>query len=92
MSFAAPGADLAAASLGEARFEAVRGTSYAAPLVAGMLAALLQRPDLEAAAKAVAALSAQAIDLGSTGRDTLYGWGLVGDALRVDPKRLTARR
>ena len=92
VAFAAPGADLAAASRGEARFEVVRGTSFAAPLVAGLLAAQLQRPDPAAAALALAALSAQAVDLGATGRDALYGWGLVGETLRIDPTRVTGKR
>ena len=92
VAFAAPGADLAAASRGESRYEPVRGTSFAAPLVAGLLAALLQHPDPAAAAQALAALSAQAIDLGASGRDSLYGWGLVGEALRIDPTRVAGKR
>lgn len=92
VAFAAPGADLAAASLGGRAYEVVRGTSFAAPLVAGLLAAHLRSPDPAAAQHAVAALAAQALDLGAGGRDPLYGHGLVGEALRVEPARLAGLR
>ena len=79
--FAAPGADIPAATV-PAGFAAVRGTSFAAPLVAGLLAARLQTdptPDPAAAARAaVAALARAAIHLGSSGRNTVFGFGLVG--------------
>ncbi len=89
--FAAPGADLAAASLEGAHYQPVRGTSYAAPMVAGLLARGLQRVDPQAARDAVATLSAGAMDLGTPGRDTVYGEGLVGEDLRVDLARLRGR-
>lgn len=82
--FAAPGADMLAAVPGN-RFAPVRGTSYAAPLVAGLLAAYLQEPDKPAADAAVTLLARQAIDLGPKGSDDIYGFGLVGEALRVLP-------
>lgn len=66
LDFAAPGADMLAASPdGSAR--QVRGTSFAAPLVAGRLAR----------AGSVAALAAEARDLGPRGPDKIYGRGLV---------------
>lgn len=82
VDFAAPGADMAAASL-SLSFSAVRGTSFAAPIVAGLLAAALREPDRAAAMKAVESLSMQAVDLGSRGIDKIYGAGLVGDGLRT---------
>ena len=81
VKFAAPGADMAAAELSPT-FVAVRGTSFAAPIVAGLLAASLHEPDREAAAKAIETLASQAIDLGSRGVDKTYGVGLVGDFVR----------
>jgi len=84
VDLAAPGADMAAASL-SARYAAVRGTSFAAPIVAGLLASRLPVPDGAAAATAVRDLSASAIDLGARGRDQTYGEGLVGATLRVSP-------
>jgi subtilisin family serine protease len=75
--FAAVGADLRAAGANHA-FAAVRGTSFAAPIVAALLAAQMSSPDPAAAAAAVDALAQSAIDLGPPGRDLTYGYGLVG--------------
>lgn len=76
LDFAAPGADmLAAAPTGAPR--AVRGTSFAAPLVAGRLARL----------GSLAALAAEARDLGPKGPDRMFGRGLVCGACRTPPKR-----
>jgi subtilisin family serine protease len=60
----------------------MRGTSFATPVVAGLLAGSLTEPEPAAARDAVAALAAQAVDLGREGADTTYGRGLVGAALR----------
>lgn len=79
---AAPGADLVAAAP-DKRYAQVRGTSFAAPLVAGLLAQALPALDARAAKEVVNELVARAIDLGSPGFDTTYGHGLVGEALRV---------
>lgn len=84
VDFAAPGADMAAAML-SSHFAAVRGTSFAAPIVAGLLAAQLAEPDAAAAGRAVAQLAAQAVDLGSHGVDKVYGNGLVGEIFRTAP-------
>lgn len=81
--FAAPGSALAVAS-GEG-YAAARGTSFAAPLVAGLLAARLRSADPAAAARVVADLAREAIDLGAPGRDPVYGEGLVGERERIDP-------
>jgi subtilisin family serine protease len=75
--FAAPGADVVAAD-GASKYSAVRGTSFAAPIVAGLLAQTLSTPDLSAGDAAVEALALHAIDLGPPGRDLTYGFGLVG--------------
>jgi subtilase family protein len=76
--FAAQGADFKAASL-EHGYADVRGTSFAAPTVAALLAALSSAPDRHAADAAVDALARSAIHLGSAGRDLTYGFGLVGE-------------
>ena len=75
--FAAQGADMVAADTPR-KFSAVRGTSFAAPIVAALLAQKLSTPDLSSADAAVQALALQAIDLGPPGRDLTYGFGLVG--------------
>ncbi len=81
--FAAPGADMVAAKSPQG-FEAVRGTSFAAPLVACLLAADLREPDKLAAAQAVSNLAARAVDLGAHGPDPVYGYGLVAADLGPD--------
>jgi subtilisin family serine protease len=78
LALAAPGADLRAADAADATgYKEVRGTSFAAPLVAGLLARVLNTPDPLASASALATLTAHAVDLGPRGRDDIYGAGLV---------------
>ena len=90
VAFAAPGADLLAAGTGG--YAIVRGTSFAAPLVAGLLAGHLARRAPAAGAQAIEWLRAEATDLGAPGPDGVFGNGLVGERLRVDPARLLSRR
>lgn len=85
VTLAAPGSDLAVAQVGGG-YVAARGTSFAAPLVAGLLAERLHRPDASAAAAALAHVEQMALDLGAPGRDPIYGAGLVGEQLRVPPE------
>ena len=84
VKFAAPGADMAAARPHQA-YALVRGTSFASPIVAGLLALELHTPDQAAAQQAVAALARRALDLGAPGLDPVYGYGLVGADLRRQP-------
>lgn len=78
--FAAPGADISAARPGG--YASVRGTSFAAPIVAGLLSRQLKEPDPVRAQGALSALVAAAQDLGPKGVDTTYGNGLVGGDIR----------
>ena len=84
VKFAAPGADMAAARPHQA-YALVRGTSFASPIVAGLLALELHTPDQGAAQQAVATLARRALDLGAPGLDPVYGYGLVGADLRRQP-------
>lgn len=79
VALVAPGADLAAAMPGEG-YGPARGTSFAAPLVAGLLAARLPAPDPGLARAVRDALGREAIDLGAPGRDPVYGLGLVAES------------
>jgi hypothetical protein len=79
VDFAAPGADIEAAGP-DGGLVPVRGTSFAAPIVAGLLAGRLVVSDSGAADVVVAALARQAEDLGAPGVDPVYGHGLVGAA------------
>lgn len=66
LDYAAPGADMMAVG-GGGRLTAVRGTSYAAPLVAARIAAT----------GSPSALDREARDLGARGPDRVFGRGLV---------------
>jgi subtilisin family serine protease len=83
VKFAAPGADMSAANPAQS-FAAVRGTSFASPIVAGLLAEVIHEPDKAAAQRAVADLAARAVDLGAPGPDPVYGFGLVGGDLHPE--------
>jgi subtilisin family serine protease len=70
LDYAAPGADIFALDARGKRTR-LRGTSFAAPLVAARVARFMGRPNWRAA------LDAEAIDLGKKGRDEIYGSGLL---------------
>ena len=89
VKFAAPGADMAAARTPRG-YALVRGTSFAAPIVAGLLAAALHSPDRASAEEAVTELEQRALHLGAPGIDPSYGYGLVGAELA--PAAALARR
>lgn len=73
LDYAAPGADMVAASI-NGKAARVRGTSFAAPFVAGRLYRNLQAADIRFA---IQKLNAEAKDLGKRGPDKVYGRGLV---------------
>jgi Subtilase family len=83
VKFSAPGADMSAANTAQ-RYAMVRGTSFASPIVAGLLAEALHEPDRGAAERAIADLASHALDLGAPGPDPVYGFGLVGADLRPE--------
>ncbi len=81
LDYAAPGADTMAADL-SGRLVNVRGTSFAAPLVAGRLFMLSR-----AGANALHALDGEALDLGPKGPDSAFGRGLVCGNCRTTQKK-----
>lgn len=81
VDFAAPGAAIRAAQPGGG-FAEVRGTSFATPIVTGLLAGALRGPDPVRARQALEDLAATAVDLGRDGPDITYGRGLVGGSFR----------
>lgn len=87
IDFAAPGSDMAAAA--GSGFGSVRGTSFAAPIVAGKLGLLMDSRSPAEARAAIAALARQARDLGPKGVDRTYGRGLVGEDVRISPKNFS---
>lgn len=90
VDFAAPGSEMAAAGV-DGGFVSVRGTSFAAPIAAGLLARFMARPDPGGAQRAMTALGRQAQDAGPPGRDPLFGRGIVGLDLRTPPAEVRAR-
>ncbi len=76
--FTAPGNNMVSASVGRPPYREVRGTSFAAPIVAALLARSLPRPDRAQAAQALAGLAEQAA----------RSDGIVGREYRIDPSAL----
>ncbi|MES2127702.1 MAG: S8 family serine peptidase [Pseudomonadota bacterium] len=77
--FAAPGSQMVSAALGRAPYRVVRGTSFAAPIIAAMLAPALPTPAPAAAQQALAALAAQARGQPEAGH------GVLGLSYRNEP-------
>jgi hypothetical protein len=83
--FAAPGNNMVSAAVGAPPYRQVRGTSFAAPIVAALLANTLARPDPANARTALAALAKQASKAGAATVSNETGYGVVGESFRVDP-------
>ncbi|HEU4373053.1 MAG TPA: S8 family serine peptidase, partial [Telluria sp.] len=83
--FAAPGNNMVSAAIGMPAYRAVRGTSFAAPLVAAMLSGSLAQPDKVKAPAAVAALAKLAARDDRATVSNATGYGIVGAAFRTDP-------
>jgi hypothetical protein len=83
--FAAPGNQMVSAAIGAPPYRTVRGTSFASPIVAALLAGALDRPGVEAAGRALAAVAktASGVAAGTISNET--GYGVVGAAFRTDP-------
>lgn len=90
VKFAAPGADMLAANV-RGGYLRVRGTSFAAPIVAGLLALALPSPDTQKASEAVAVLARSAQHSTSADVNPDYGYGLVGAELRLQAGLGSAR-
>lgn len=86
--FAAPGNHMVSAAPGTPPYKQVRGTSFASPIVAALLAKKLARPGSTEAAAAVAALSALATKTDGNAVSNETGYGIVGQEFRTDPSRM----
>ena len=85
VDFAALGLDERAAAAAPDSYAAVRGTSFAAPIVARLLAAKISAPDAGQRQRALTELAQTAADLGAPGRDDVYGAGLVSPPAAAAP-------
>jgi len=82
VALAAPGEGIWTTNRGGG-YSAWSGTSFASPITAGVVALMMaKRPDLPNTT-IESLLYASAKDLGTTGRDTTYGWGRVDAAAAV---------
>lgn len=81
--FAAPGSHMATAAARSGYYQSVRGTSFAAPIVAALLAREHGQADPARAKAAVAALARTA------SRAEGAGQGVVGMDFRTDPKKIS---
>ena len=89
IQFAARGSYGTNQSLVETR-EPLSGTSFAAPVVAAEIAQRWHAQPRKTREQILAALSTDAVDLGSRGRDPIYGWGRITPSdplLRADLRR-----
>jgi subtilisin family serine protease len=77
VDFAALGLEESAATAAPDSHAAVRGTSFAAPRVASLLARGLAAPDAARRQQLLDDLARAARDLGARGRDDIYGAGLI---------------
>lgn len=82
LAVAAPGVDLLLARRGGG-YARCSGTSYASPLVAGVLALMLAAKPEAGIAELVRVMQATAVDLGEPGPDALFGHGRVDAAAAV---------
>lgn len=83
--FAAPGKQMVSAAIGSPPYRTMRGTSFAAPIVAAMLAPSLPAPSSSAAKFAIDALAKQAAGGAPNTISNETGYGVVGMAFRNDP-------
>jgi subtilisin family serine protease len=80
IDFAAPGEGIYS-TISKSKFSAMNGTSMASPIVAGVAALILSKNPLLTSTQVEAVLKKSSVDLGSSGWDSLYGYGRV-DAYR----------
>jgi subtilisin family serine protease len=89
VDFAAPGAGIYSTTTNNG-YEYGTGTSYASPLVAGVIAQLFSINPLLGPEEVIDVLKATAVDLGPPGWDAWFGWGRIdfGAAARQAHARL----
>jgi hypothetical protein len=83
--FAAPGSQMVTAAVGTPAYRSVRGTSFASPIVAALLAGSLPRPDVAGARAAIARVAAMAGNPDMRDISNATGYGVVGESFRAEP-------
>lgn len=84
ISFASPGVEIWSA---DADGDGLRrtGTSFAAAHASAIIADVIERQGADRIAESIAALQTGARDLGSPGKDPIFGWGLIQGAPTCRP-------
>jgi len=83
--FAAPGNQMVSAAVGNPPYRTVRGTSFASPIVAALLAPELRQPSPDAARQAIADVAKAATGSAPGVQNKEIGYGVLGAAFRLDP-------
>ncbi|NVM75081.1 subtilisin family serine protease [Duganella sp. SG902] len=83
--FAAPGNQMVSAAIGSPPYRTVRGTSFASPIVAALLANDLRQPSLDGAKRAIADAVKSASGNASGMQNPEVGYGVLGAKYRADP-------
>jgi hypothetical protein len=84
--FAAPGSQMVSAAIGTPPYRMVRGTSFASPIVAALLAGALEQPSPTAARQALTRLSKAATGVPAGTISNEIGYGVLGAAFRTDAR------
>jgi len=82
IDFCAPGVNIVS-TINGGTYASGNGTSFAAPFVTGVVAIMLSKYPALSNENIVETLRAQAVDLGETGWDPFFGWGLVDASAAV---------
>jgi subtilisin family serine protease len=84
VDIAAPGSDIWS-TLYDCTYGYKSGTSMATPFVAGLMALVRSKNAAWTHAQVENQVYASAVDLGSTGKDTSFGWGRINASLALGP-------
>lgn len=82
VAVAAPGAGIWTTSA-DGSYASVSGTSFSSPITAGVVALMMATKPTLSASQVESLLYSTAVDLGTTGRDTYYGYGRIDAAAAV---------
>jgi len=85
VTFAAPGNQMVSAAIGNPPYRTVRGTSFAAPVVAALLADGLRQPSPDGARRAIAEAAKSASGNATGVQNPEIGYGVLGAKYRADP-------
>jgi len=83
VDFSAPGSGIYTTKSGSS-YGTVSGTSFSSPIVAGLVGLLASNNPAMSAQQIYDTIKSTAVDLGSSGHDNFYGWGLIDAAAALE--------